>query len=237
MLKQSIASILAVCALNAHAEWEYEVTPYLWAVAQNGETGNSTSQAEFDASFSDILSNLDMALLLAFNAEQERWGVKLDSIYMDISADAKVLNSKIDVDVQQTLLSAGLFYKPQQIEGLKLHAGARYVDLDNGFDFKGGIVPVNFSKNLGDSWTEAYIGAQYSIVFNPQLSLNLYGDVGGFSGQSDSMYQAAVILDYAINDRFSVKGGYRILDMDYDTTDFVFDAKTDGIALGLGIRF
>ena len=43
-------------------EWQFSITPYLWAVGLNGDMTVKGVDSDVDESFGDILSNLDIAL-------------------------------------------------------------------------------------------------------------------------------------------------------------------------------
>lgn len=234
---------LPVQAENSHNNnWDFEITPYLWAVGQSGETGNALVRSDFDASFSDIFSNLDMAFLLDFEAQNDTWGIKADTVYMNVAAEGEMAFTSIgpgieaSLDIKETVFSGTVFFKP--VTALELHVGARYVDMDNTLDLEGRD-PLNLTHkiSLGDSWTEAIVGAKYTLPLTERLNLVGYGDIGGWTGKSDSMYQLAINLEYQMTDLLNIKGGYRVLDVDYDTRDFIFDAKTEGFAIGLGFNF
>jgi hypothetical protein len=47
----------------------------------------------------------------------------------------------------------------------------------------------------------------------------------------------AANFNYMFNDRYSLIFGYRLLDIEYDKDDFVFDVKMDGLLLGFGISW
>jgi len=61
--------------------------------------------------------------------------------------------------------------------------------------------------------------------------------VGGFGVGSELTWQVAAGVNYMISPTFTARGGYRILKVDYDKDGVVYDMKTSGIYLGLGIRF
>jgi opacity protein-like surface antigen len=64
-----------------------------------------------------------------------------------------------------------------------------------------------------------------------------YGDIGGFSAGSDFTWQVALGAAYDFSKTISGKFGYRYLSVDYDKGGFLYDMKTQGVYLGLGIRF
>lgn len=245
-----ISTALLGCALTANStiaeEWQFQLTPYLWATALDGKTGTNTppSSADVDVSFSDIMDNLDMALLLNFQARKGQWGLAIDTVYMNTSTDENVgHNSKIDLDMKQTVASFGGFFAPSGVEGLELHAGLRHVDLDNTIKFKGNACELlslagrSCKVGPGDDWVEGYIGARYSYALSPKWNLIGYGDIGGFSGQSDGMHQVMLATSYQFSDSFTLTGGYRIFDVDYDDNNFVYDVKTDGLLVGAAFTF
>src|SRR4051812_49412497 len=45
--------------------WQFSITPYLWATALKGDVGVGRTSADVDASFDDILDNLNGALMLS----------------------------------------------------------------------------------------------------------------------------------------------------------------------------
>jgi len=229
----------AVCTVSAaDDEWRYEITPYLWAAGQSGEVGTDLFTVEFDASFDDILKNLDAALMFNFSAQNDRWGVNFDTFYVDIGVDAEFERAEISLDVVQSMLSMSGFYKPEAVEQLALHLGARYIDLDNRLDFEGkGPLNISDQLSLGDDWTEAFVGASYTQPLNDKFYMIAYGDFAGFSGKSDSMYQLLLGLNYTLNDVVTFAGGYRAFYVDYATDDLIFDATTQGLYAGVGFRF
>jgi len=102
----------SLCSLSvADERWDWEITPYLWAVGQSGETGTDDVTLDFDVSFSDILSNLDMALLVDLSVQDERWGVNMDAVFMDVGADAEFERADADLDIAETVVSVSGFLK------------------------------------------------------------------------------------------------------------------------------
>jgi len=86
-----------------------------------------------------------------------------------------------------------------------------------------------------DEWVDPTIGFRVTAVASEKLFIRLAMDVGGFGVNSEMTYGFASNLNYVFNDRYSAIFGYRMLDIEYDKDGFVFDAKMDGLLLGLGI--
>lgn len=235
-----LAQSTAALAQANSEQWQYQLTPYIWATTLKGDTGTTTPPSinEIDISFDDVLSNLDIAMLVNFRANKGQWGANIDTVYMNLSSSQKNRISTIDIDVKQTVFSASAFYQPANTAGLELHVGARYVDLDN--DIAIALHTPNTSTatvSPGDDWTEAFIGAKYSYSVSPKLDLIAYADFGGFSGKSDSMAQYLLAANYHLSNSFTLSGGYRIFDLDYNDNNFVFDVKIEGLMIGAGFSF
>lgn len=45
------------------------------------------------------------------------------------------------------------------------------------------------------------------------------------------------MLRYQMNDTFSLKLGYRYLEVRFEESDFIYDIRLDGALIGLGISF
>ena len=63
----------------ATAPWQLSITPYLWAVALKGDVSVGRIEADVDASFSDILDNLNGALMLELELRKGRFGLLSDT--------------------------------------------------------------------------------------------------------------------------------------------------------------
>jgi hypothetical protein len=67
--------------------WQFEATPYLFASGLDGTVGVSGFTTEVDASFSDILENLDGGFMGLFTARKGPWLVGLEGVYMRLEGD------------------------------------------------------------------------------------------------------------------------------------------------------
>ena len=69
-------------------EWQFSITPYLWAVGLNGDMTVKGMDSEVDENFGDILSNLDIALEAHFEVWKDKWGGFFDGTYVKLKTDA-----------------------------------------------------------------------------------------------------------------------------------------------------
>jgi hypothetical protein len=235
----NICTFSTASQAQSNDDWQFQVTPYLWATAIDGNTGTSAVQSDIDISAGDVIENLDMAFLVNLKAQKDHWGMTLDTVYMNLRPDAKGEPIELEVTAKQTLISGSVFYRPQAANGLELHLGARYVDLDNSFRITtSSPLPASSNKReLGDDWVETFVGARYTYAVSPKMNLIAYGDVAGFSGESDTMYQMMLSASYQYSKSWIFSAGYRTFVVDYDRDNFAYDATTDGLLIGGGYIF
>ena len=74
-------------------EWEFGLNVYAWVAAIKGTTSGG---GDIDIPFSDIVSNLDMALMLGGEAHKGKWSILSDFIYMDLSDKKNVAPNVFD---------------------------------------------------------------------------------------------------------------------------------------------
>jgi hypothetical protein len=255
--------LAAVCAWPAAAEdfvsdeWQFKVTPYLWAISVDGHTTVKGQKSDVDMSFSDIVKDLNFGFFGQGEVRKGRFGVMVDGMYSALSSNANAGPLKIDADVDLVYVGAAAYYRlgPWNLDarrgdaGPKLvvdpYAGARYTYA--GVDLKLNP-PVSGNRKLNGSqdWVDPIIGVRTILQLTPKWSLTALGDVGGFGVGSDLAWQAAGVVGYRFGlfsdrDNAQVIAGYRALYQDYDngsgTDRFEWDVTLQGPLLGLSINF
>ena len=88
--------------------WQLNITPYLWAVALKGDLGVGRIDADVDASFDDILDNLNGALMLEAELRKGRFGVISDTIYANLEDNAAAGEGRLKIDATANLLIQSL---------------------------------------------------------------------------------------------------------------------------------
>ena len=88
--------------------WEVSVTPYVWATALKGDVGVGRTNADVDASFDDILNNLNGALMLSLEARKGRFGLLSDTVYANLEDDAATAADRLKVDATANMLIQSL---------------------------------------------------------------------------------------------------------------------------------
>ncbi|MEZ2354375.1 hypothetical protein [Caballeronia sp. RCC_10] len=236
--------VLAQVTTEDPNAWQFEVTPYFWAAGINGWTrvGARTPTASIDASFSDVFSNLDFGAMGSFEARKGRWGVIFDSFYVKLSATSEPLAGgrlgTADFGMKEAILQLAGTYRvlDSAVTPVDLVAGVRYAYLSGDLSFSGGpFIPGGASRSDNVSWTDGFVGLRAAYIFSDKWSVIGYAD-GGAGGTKHS-WQFLASANYNFSKSIVGRFGYRIISMDYEKTDFLFNMKTSGIFAGVGIKF
>ena len=221
-------------------EWQFAFAPYLWLAGLDGQIGLGGRTADVDLDFGDILENLDVGLMGAFEARKGRWILDFDSLWLRLKTrtdyDGLFYNtarSRVEEVRLQAMLGYRVLEGPTSID---LLAGASYFYLDNELRLGGG--PLDELK-LGSSedWCDPVVAVALKHRFGERWFATGRGMIGGFGVGSDLTWQVVAALGYRLSEHFSVLGGYRHLAIDYQSGDFLYDAATSGFILGVGIEW
>lgn len=250
MVRLLAASVLAFAAAPSAAtdaasddqqDWHFHVTPYLWLASLEGDvaTLSGAPSVAVDASFSDILDNTDLALMLFGEVRYKRFGFFADINYLGLSTEEDTPGmlfgeAKIDSDTFFTTMAA--FYRILEADRgvLDVSAGLRLWHVDTELKFTPGILAGRRARD-DETWVDPVAGARGSVELFGPLFLSAGADIG--AGASEITWQAVGTLDLRLGDHFTLRGGYRHIGVDYDHSGFVFDVDMSGPILGLAVRF
>lgn len=238
-------------ALCAQERLELQITPYAWLASVEGDITVRGQESSVDASFGDILDDLDLAAMGHVEARYGRWGAFVDPAYMKLSADSSVGPVEADAELEILILEFGGLYRlaswgagSERLAGLDLLLGSRYWKADLDVDVE--LPAQGLARDVqGDQgWVDPLVGLRLQLPLSRRFLFNLRGDVGGF-GLSDDMsdfsWQALGLLGFAASEHIMLMAGYRALGVDYDTGSgrdrFALDTTIHGPLLGLGIWF
>lgn len=217
--------------------WHFDLAPfYLWAANIDGDVGVGPVDQQVDASFGDILDNLDFVLTAHFEARKGRFGMIFNMDYLDLGIEQSApAGPALNVDFKTTIAEFDGFYRVNRAaHNFDLIAGVRYTKQDTEISL--GPVPVG---GLDESWWDPVIGARWQWGFAPQWSLSTRGDIGGFGVGTDFTWQLAGIIDWQPWKNVSLLAGYRALDQEYEDGDRLDRYKWDGLMHGpvFGLNF
>ena len=221
--------------------WEFSLAPmYLWAASIDGNMTVKGIKVDVEESFSDIVSDLDGALMFHFEGiYQQQWGFFADLMYIRLNPDDESTPiGDISIDYEQTLAELGGFYRytagAYAIDGL---GGLRYSSLKGELGLPSPLPDVDQRKD----WIDPFLGARWIWNFSDKWGLRLRGDMGGFSLGSRLAWNAIGLITFKPWKHVAFGGGYRALYQDYSTgsgrNKFRYDATMYGPILGLDITW
>jgi len=223
-------------------DWQFNFTPYVWATALKGDVATipPAEPAEIDISFSDILEDLDMAVMGIGQARKGRWGIWGDVFYSNISADGDTRGPLFsDAKYDQTLffLTAGGSYRLLERESFSVDAlgGVRYTYLDNEFKLGAGTLPAA-KVDKSEGWYDPIIGLTGNAKIGTHWSASGWA-MASVAGDSDTIYDLFGGLGYAFSESRSMILGYRYLKIDYENDGFLYDVELSGPMGGFTFRW
>jgi len=245
--------LLAWCALGlgvavgpAHAQttetesWQFALTAYGYLPAISGSayfpvTGTG---ANFNFNQSDLINNLKMTFMGAFDAHYGRWGFFTDVLYLDIGRRNTNVHdftiggigipanttSDVSIDMKSWIVNAVGEYRMLAEGGSTLNAvvGVRYLSLKQRLEW-------NFTGSIGSLPAAARAG-------NQEISSNIVDGIVGVKGQlrGDSGWAMPFYLDVGTGGaQFTWQGAVGLaymfhwgdLGFFYRYIDFRFDSR------------
>ena len=212
------------------SDWEFLFAPYIWGTAIKGTSQvGALPPVDIDASFSDIASNLNMALSLHTELHRGKWALVIDPFWASLEADAEAGPADVNSKIDQFILEAWGAYK--LTPNWEILGGARYMDQDikvevglpdpfPDADFKG-----------GDDWLDWFLGARFHYPVAERWSVSGRGDVK-LAGDSDSSYSWSFFLNRKFGKTMMLNLGYKYLDTDFESDVYVWDARMQGFVVG-----
>ena len=247
-----VASPQAVAEDPVSEDWQFQIAPYVWALAAEGNATVKGLKSDVSLSFKDIVEELNYGVMLQGEARKGRVGAIVNVLYANLGDETNVGQLKIDPDVNLFWGDFTGYYRlgpwdldseaggdsPQLI--VDPYAGVRYTYLDVDLDISGG---PNLGKN--QNWVEPFVGLRTLWKLSPRWGVTAAGDIGGFGVGSDFAWQAIGLVSYRFglfgenNSRFQF--GYRVLHQDYSTGSgtnrFEWDVTLHGPVFALAIEF
>ncbi|MBI4831467.1 MAG: hypothetical protein HY801_07915, partial [Candidatus Lindowbacteria bacterium] len=217
------------------------------------------ASSEVDASFSDILDHLDLAVQVHLEARNGKWGLFLDPTYMKLSGDEDVSSARgvfgadVEVTAETWLVEFGGFYRvgewPVGDDATRslvfdVLAGGRYFYLNNEIEIEGtGPLGLDVDVDESKDWVDPIVGGRVFLDLSDKFKVGLRADVGGFDvgNTSDFAWNVLAALGYDLSENTTLWAGYRHLEVDYDDGSgsdlFVYDVEMSGPIVGMAIRF
>ena len=232
----AIDSTSTVTATTATSSgWQCFIEPYFLLPTISGTSGIGGLTADIEADLEHILTLLDFAAMLHFEAYDPTWAVALDVMYFDLGSSATSRQGDQFYDLEQTGVILGGFRRvspwAEVMAGLQLN------------DIQISLTPIVSSttpRSADRTWFDPYLGARTTWYRDP-WRFAFFAAVGGFGLGSDFAWQAFPQVGYRFGSLFEATAGFRAVAMDYQDgsgiEEFVYDLTTYGPQLGARFHF
>ncbi len=244
-LLSAVALLLLGTSARA-AEWEWAVTPYLWASDMSVDVKvNGDEVIGGDVDFSDILDNLEMAFQIHLEGRRGQFGFFTDFTYLSVS-DSNTLperpplpgGTEVQVDIETILFELAGTYQPNENFPLQLFVGVRSIGMDVELDVS---IPAPIDEELSTDGSRDMIdvfgGARMLAPLGENFFVVLRGDLG--TGDSDLTWnvQTALGLKLGARDQFGAILGYRHMEIEFKEDSVKTEMTMTGPMAGFMFRF
>ncbi|WP_254445827.1 outer membrane protein [Ruegeria arenilitoris] len=222
------------------SDWSYAATIYLFTPETDVSQQTARGKVEGTLSFSDALENLDLAFMGTFSATNGRWSILADYNYTDLTFSNDTpggVNSGVETALTTQFFSGYLGYRVYSSDTtlVDVAGGFRWFKTETGFTVLPGTAPGR-SVNVNSNWTDPVIGIRARTAFNDRWSGTGFFDYGGFTNDSET-WQVLLTADYAINERWLLRFGYRYISFDHEINGNDFKFSQSGPVIGATYRF
>jgi hypothetical protein len=237
-----LAVAFATPALAQDSGWNFALSPYAWTPGITSSVETAWGAVEVDKSIGDVLSDLDLAFMGAFEARNGRWSLIADLFYANLSQSRStplgLLFSQVEIETEAKLLSGYAGY--QVLEGdqvaVDLMAGFRVNAVDLNVSLSPGLLQGR-RFGMSETWVDPLVGVRAHFALTDRWFATVFADVGGFRAGSDLTWQIFGSLGYQIDERWSIQGGWRHVSIDKSIDGRDVEIDLSGPLLGFTVRF
>jgi hypothetical protein len=218
--------------------WRFGITPYAWLSGLDGTVGVGPVASSVDLSPSDVLEMLKFGIMGSGEARKGPWMIAADGIYASLGA-GKVFairgdTGSLELSQRETVIQpVGGYTIGDGTWSVDFLAGFRYWNLSTTLDVDRTRRPSN-QHSGSRQWVDATGGFRFRWV--PYEKVHFVAAADGGGGGARDTWQVYSSLGYDAWSRWTLGFAYRVLAVNYDRDNFLFDTRTKGIALGATYR-
>jgi outer membrane receptor protein involved in Fe transport len=237
-----LAVALATPALAQSSGWSFALSSFAWTPSLTSSVETAWGTVEVDKSIGDVLSDLDLAFMGAFEARNGRWSLIADLFYADLSQSRSnplgVLFSRAKIETDVRALSGYAAYRVHENDrvAVDLMAGFRVNSVDLNVSLSPGLLRSQ-RFNTSETWVDPLIGGRARFAISDRWFATALADIGGFRAGSDLTWLAFASLGYQIDERWSVQGGWRYVTIEKEIDGRDVELDLSGPLLGFTVRF
>ena len=263
LLALAVGALLPVAAADAPAPADnrYKVTLYAFLADIGGTTAFPAGMnSQIDISAEELLENLELVAMAAFEFHTGRWGAFADVIYLDVGVSKTGTRSleigggtelpggitadlSLDAETWVGTLAGDYRVVSTPRTSLDVLVGARLLDFSGTLDYAFSVPfgPFAGSQRAGtaqsgrDGW-DGIAGARGQVSFGARRAwfVRYYLDVG--TGSSHLTWQGIAAGGYAFS-HVELIAAYRYVGYEFDPGAKVEDLSFSGPALGIAFRW
>jgi hypothetical protein len=203
-----LALIVAAPLAGAQEEWDWSVTPYLWAAGIDGEAGLGAIETDIGVDFADIVDVLAGAALVHVEARKDTYGLFGDLVFLSLESDPETATAggRTETQFDTTIVELG-YLKEASPAGLEL--GIRYWDLD--LELQPTTLP---SVERSEDWVDGFVGVRFEHEINDKWNWTTRANIG--AGGSDFSLGFGTTFGRELGSGSQVVFGFKLLEVDFE---------------------
>jgi len=218
---------------------EFTVAPYLLVPTMSGNVTLRGRDLEVDLGPSEIFENLEFGIMGYFEVRKGPWAFAFDGLYMDLGKSAQ-----LDTILGPVGATLGLQQGMYELSGIRTVTpwadvvfGVRINSISGSFE----TLLLQLTGDSSATWVDPFVGVKLVVPETGNWLAAVRIDIGGFGVGSSFAWQIYPTVGYNFVDWFTLAGGFRILDMKYETGEgsqlFVYDMSMYGPFVGFVFHF
>lgn len=244
VLSAAVISVLTSPVSAQSWDSDYHITSYLWFPDTKSRVNTDAGRVTGELSVSDALKNLDFGVMLRGETRKGAWALVGDLVYLNVGASNptpfETLYSSMEASTKLTLVSAYGLYRVEDTGDQKfdLGAGLRAGKSEVSVALLAGSNPTLASR-AKDDWIDPVIAARYTAEFQNNWTSAISADYGGWGigSSSEETWQILATASYAVNENWTISGGFRHLRLDQKADGHPYRIELSGPILGTSFNF
>lgn len=246
-LNQNIEKSLNSESNNSAKEkdFTFAVNPYFWTVAIGGQVAlPNTELYNFNLKFTDAISDLKMAAMLAGRFKYKTVSLLYDITYVNLSPTLSIPASQSGRYINGTSQfkeftgDFTIAYRvpiPDKSVQLDVYGGTRVWSIDRTINLTS-TNGLTSTDNQNNTWVDPVFGALVNVDFNKNWFSYLRGDLGGFGAGSEFTTMFILGAGYRFDEHWNTSLGLKSLYVDYLKNNSTWIVSQTGLLVSVGYR-
>jgi hypothetical protein len=237
-------SAQAATAAAGAGDWQFEVTPYVWALGLDGNISVNNKDADFNRSFSDLVDQVDVAGSVLAVAQYQKYVGFVQADYFKLKYnnddfDQPLAQERLEeVTLDQTFVTMAAGY---QFPGFVANS---WIDVMLAARVNNLKLEVKNLANRSEDETKTYwdpalvVRPSFFLTKDKKLRFNPTLSIGG-GGDSELLYELQPQFQYDFTENIGARLGYRRLyyKIEGDRGDTQLKITYDGLIAGVSFLF